>query len=142
MESHLDGDAVADYMQDWFWDDLEDSPGDFLDDDDRELSKEAEDNLDAIDEIIGDGGSGARLSAWAWPSGRRIPGPHRRRWRPRPGSRDGLRPAPVCPPVPGCPAARRRRRRHPDRRVLYAAIAQTLQPNILFYRAGRYGSAS
>ena len=54
MESHLDGDAIADYMEDWFWDDLEDSPGDFLEDEDKELTKEAEDRLDAIDEEIGE----------------------------------------------------------------------------------------
>ena len=25
MESHIDGDAVADYMEDWFYDDMNDS---------------------------------------------------------------------------------------------------------------------
>jgi len=54
LESHIDGDELADYMEDWFYDDMNDRPEDYLDEDDRELSKEAEDNLDAIDEIIGE----------------------------------------------------------------------------------------
>ena len=54
MEDHIDGDAVADYMYDWFWDDVNDAPEDWLEDDDREISKEAEDRLDDIDEDIGE----------------------------------------------------------------------------------------
>ena len=55
MEYHIDGDAVADYMEDWFYDDMDDSNvGDYLDDDDREITKEAEDRLDDIDEEIGE----------------------------------------------------------------------------------------
>jgi len=54
MEWHVDGDSVADYMEDWFYDDMSDSPEDYLDDDDRELSKEGEAMIDAIDEDLGD----------------------------------------------------------------------------------------
>ena len=42
MESHIDGDQVADYMEDWFYDDMNDRPEDYLDEDDRELTNEAE----------------------------------------------------------------------------------------------------
>jgi len=54
MEWHVDGDQVADYAEDWFWDDMSDSPEDYLDDDDRELSKEAVNNIDLLDEMIGE----------------------------------------------------------------------------------------
>jgi len=54
MEWHVDGDSVADYMEDWFYDDMEDSPEDYLDEDDREISKEAENNIDLLDELIGE----------------------------------------------------------------------------------------
>ena len=54
MEWHVDGDQVADYMEDWFYDDMNEAPEDYLDDDDRELSREAEDRLDGIDEELGD----------------------------------------------------------------------------------------
>jgi hypothetical protein len=54
MEWHIDGDQVADYAEDWFWDDMNDQPEDYLDDDDRELSKEAENNIDLLDEMIGE----------------------------------------------------------------------------------------
>jgi len=54
MEWHVDGDRVADYAEDWFWDDMSESPEDYLDDDDRELSKEAENNIDLLDEMIGE----------------------------------------------------------------------------------------
>ena len=53
MEWHVDGDSVADYMEDWFYDDMSESPEDYLDDDDRELSKEGEAMIDAIDEDLG-----------------------------------------------------------------------------------------
>ena len=54
MEWHVDGDEVANYMEDWFYDDMNEAPEDYLDDDDRELSREAEDRLDGIDEELGD----------------------------------------------------------------------------------------
>ena len=54
LESHIDGDQVADYMEDWFYDDMNDRAEDYLDDDDRELSKEGEAMIDAIDEDLGD----------------------------------------------------------------------------------------
>ena len=54
MESHIDGDAVADYMEDWFYDDMNDSPENYLDDDDRELTNEAEQKIDNIDGDIGE----------------------------------------------------------------------------------------
>ena len=54
MEWHVDGERVADYAEDWFWDDMNDSPEDYLDDDDRELSKEAENNIDLLDEMLGE----------------------------------------------------------------------------------------
>jgi len=54
MEYHIDADAVADYMEDWFYDDMNDNPEDYLDDDDREISKEAENNIDLLDEMIGE----------------------------------------------------------------------------------------
>ena len=49
MESHIDGDQLADYMEDWFYDDMNDRPEDYLDEDDREISKEAEQKIDNID---------------------------------------------------------------------------------------------
>ena len=54
MESHIDGDAVADYMEDWFYDDMNDRPEDYLDEDDRELTDEAEERIDDIDGDIGE----------------------------------------------------------------------------------------
>ncbi len=54
MEWHVNGERVADYAEDWFWDDMNDSPEDYLDDDDRELSKEAENNIDLLDEMLGE----------------------------------------------------------------------------------------
>ena len=54
LESHIDGGQVADYMEDWFYDDMNDNAEDYLDDDDRELSKEGEAMIDAIDEDLGD----------------------------------------------------------------------------------------
>ena len=53
MEYHIDGNQVADYMEDWFYDDMNDNPEDYLDDDDRELSREGEALIDAIDEDLG-----------------------------------------------------------------------------------------
>ena len=42
-------------MEDWFWDDYRMShPEDYLNDEDKELTKEAEDKLDAIDEEMGE----------------------------------------------------------------------------------------
>tara|TARA_R110002051_G_scaffold121622_1_gene194741 strand:+ start:1868 stop:3640 length:1773 start_codon:yes stop_codon:yes gene_type:complete len=55
MESHIDGDQLADYMEDWFYDDINDRPEDYLDEDnDRELTKEAEQKIDNIDGDIGE----------------------------------------------------------------------------------------
>ena len=54
MESHIDGDQVADYMEDWFYDDMNDRPEDYLDEDDRELTNEAEEKIDDIDGDIGE----------------------------------------------------------------------------------------
>jgi hypothetical protein len=55
MEWHVDGDSVADYMEDWFYDDMNESPEDYLDfENDTELSKEGEAMIDAIDEDLGD----------------------------------------------------------------------------------------
>ena len=54
LESHIDGDQVADYMEDWFYDDMNDNPEDYLDEDDRELTNEAEQKIDNIDGDIGE----------------------------------------------------------------------------------------
>jgi hypothetical protein len=54
MESHIDGDQVADYMEDWFYDDMNDRPEDYLDDDDRQMTDEAEEKIDDIDGDIGE----------------------------------------------------------------------------------------
>ena len=53
MEWHVDGDQVADYAEDWFWDDMSDSPEDYLDDDDRELTQHSKDEIEKINEEIG-----------------------------------------------------------------------------------------
>ena len=55
MESHIDGDQVADYMEDWFYDDMNEAPEDYLDfENDTELSNEAEQKIDNIDGDIGE----------------------------------------------------------------------------------------
>jgi hypothetical protein len=55
MESHIDGDQLADYMEDWFYDDMNDRPEDYLDEDnDRELTNEAAQKIDNIDGDIGE----------------------------------------------------------------------------------------
>ena len=54
VESHIDGQKVADYMEDWFYDDMNDRPEDYLDEDDRELTDEAEEKIDDIDGDIGE----------------------------------------------------------------------------------------
>ena len=53
MEWHIDGDQVADYAEDWFWDDMNDQPEDYLDDDDRELTQHSKDEIEKINEEIG-----------------------------------------------------------------------------------------
>ncbi len=53
MEYYVDGDQVADYAEDWFWDDMSDSPEDYLDDDDRELTQHSKDEIEKINEEIG-----------------------------------------------------------------------------------------
>ena len=55
MEYHIDGNQVADYMEDWFYDDMNDNPEDYLDeDDDRELTKEGKERLESLQEEIGE----------------------------------------------------------------------------------------
>ena len=55
MESHIDADEVADYFEDWFWEDVNDRPEDYLDDsNDRELTKEGKDRIDSLKEEIGE----------------------------------------------------------------------------------------
>ena len=54
IELHIDGKEVAEYYEDWFRDEIDESPESYLDEDDREISKEAEDKLDSIDEKIAD----------------------------------------------------------------------------------------
>ena len=53
MEWHVDGDQVADYAEDWFWDDVSEAPEDYLDDDDRELTQHSKDEIEKINEEIG-----------------------------------------------------------------------------------------
>jgi len=55
LESHIDGDVVAEYFEDVFWDDVNESPEDYLDDsNDRELTKEGKDRIDSLKEEIGE----------------------------------------------------------------------------------------
>ena len=55
MEQHVDADEVADYFEDWFYEDLNESPEDYLDeDDDRELTKEGKDRIESLKEEIGE----------------------------------------------------------------------------------------
>ena len=55
MESHIDADEVADYFEDWFWEDVNDRPEDYLDDsNDRELTKEGTDRIESLKEEIGE----------------------------------------------------------------------------------------
>ena len=52
---YIDGDLVADDFYELFWDDMHDSPEDYLDeDDDTELTGEAKDQLEAMDEQMGE----------------------------------------------------------------------------------------
>ena len=53
MEYYVDGDRVADYAEDWFWDDISEAPEDYLDDDDRELTQHSKDEIEKINEEIG-----------------------------------------------------------------------------------------
>ena len=53
MEYYVDGDQVADYAEDWFWDDVSEAPEDYLDDDDRELTQHSKDEIEKINEEIG-----------------------------------------------------------------------------------------
>ena len=55
MEDHIDADEVADYFEDWFWEDVNDRPEDYLDEDnDRELSQEGKDRIESLKEEIGE----------------------------------------------------------------------------------------
>ena len=52
---HIDGDDVASYLEDWIRDDVEESPESYLDeDDDREITQYAKEQIEAIDEQIGE----------------------------------------------------------------------------------------
>ena len=53
MEWHVDGSQVAEYAEDWFWDDMNDSPEDYLDDDDRELTQHSQNEIEKINEELG-----------------------------------------------------------------------------------------
>ena len=53
FEYYVDGDRVADYAEDWFWDDVSEAPEDYLDDDDRELTQHSKDEIEKINEEIG-----------------------------------------------------------------------------------------
>ena len=53
--SHIDGDEVADYIEDYIRQDVDENPESYLDEDeDRELTQESQEQLEAIDEQIGD----------------------------------------------------------------------------------------
>ena len=55
MEDHINADEVADYFEDWFWEDVNDRPEDYLDEDnDRELSQEGKDRIESLKEEIGE----------------------------------------------------------------------------------------
>ena len=55
MEYYIDEDAVADDFYDMFYEDMEEAPEDYLDEvDDTELSYEAKEQIEAIDEQIGE----------------------------------------------------------------------------------------
>ena len=54
-EGHVDADEVADYFEDTFWEDVEEYPEDYLDeDDDRELTQEGKDRIESLEEEIGE----------------------------------------------------------------------------------------
>ena len=53
--SHIDGDEVADYIEDYIRQDVDESPESYLDEyEDRELTQESKEQLEAIEEQIGD----------------------------------------------------------------------------------------
>jgi len=55
VESHIDGNLVADYFEDVFYEDVNESPEDNLDEsNDRELTKEGKDRIDSLKEEIGE----------------------------------------------------------------------------------------
>ena len=54
MEYYVDGDLVAEDFEDMFQNDMEDNPEDFLDDDDMELSDYSKEQLEAMDDQIGE----------------------------------------------------------------------------------------
>ena len=55
LESHIDGDEVANYFEDVFYEDVNESPEDYLDEsNDRELTKEGKDRIDSLKEEIGE----------------------------------------------------------------------------------------
>ena len=55
MEAHVDADEVASYFEDWFWEEVNESPEDYLDeDDDKELTREGKDRIEGLREEIGE----------------------------------------------------------------------------------------
>ena len=55
MDWYVDGDAVADDFEDYFWDDMSENPEDYLDeDDDTVLNPSAKVEIEKIEEIIGE----------------------------------------------------------------------------------------
>ena len=55
VESHIDGNLVAEYVVDMFYEDVNESPEDYLDEsNDRELTKEGKDRIDSLKEEIGE----------------------------------------------------------------------------------------
>ena len=52
---YIDGDLVADDFEEMFWDNMHDSPEDYLDeDDDTEMTDEAKEQVEAMDEQVGE----------------------------------------------------------------------------------------
>tara|TARA_B100001094_G_C18132249_1_gene772935 strand:- start:880 stop:1689 length:810 start_codon:yes stop_codon:yes gene_type:complete len=55
IDSHVDAYEVAQYFEDWFWDDVNEQPEDYLDEeDDKELTKEGKDRIESLQEEIGE----------------------------------------------------------------------------------------
>ena len=55
MEYYIDADAVAEEFEEMFWDDMSESPEDYLDeDDDRELDSDVKLAIEKIEELIGE----------------------------------------------------------------------------------------
>ena len=54
MDYYIDGDAVADDFEDMFYEQANEDPEDYLDEDDKELSVEGEREIEKIEEMIGE----------------------------------------------------------------------------------------